>query len=94
MSLLSRLRGLWRRDELDADLNEELQAHIAMRSHDNMAAGMGAEEAHDAARKLFGNYTKIQEDTRQIDLITWLKRWRVASVTPGVFCVNPQSLPP
>jgi predicted permease len=73
MSLLSRLRGLWRRDELDADLNEELQAHIAMRSNDNMAAGMGAEEAHHAARKLFGNSTKIQEDTRQIDLITWLE---------------------
>ena len=73
MSLLSRLRGLWRRDELDADLNEELQAHIAMRSDDNVAAGMDGEEARYAAQKRFGNSTLMKEETRNMDIVAWLE---------------------
>ena len=60
MSLFARLRGLWRRDQLDADLNEELRSHIAMRANDNVAARMNAQEARYDARRRFGNSTLLQ----------------------------------
>jgi predicted permease len=73
MSFFARLRGLWQRDQLDADLNEELRSHLAMRSDDNIRAGMSAGEAPYDAQRRFGNATLLKEEARRMDVIQWLE---------------------
>jgi putative ABC transport system permease protein len=73
MSLLSRLKGLFQINRLDRDLNEELNAHIEMRTQDNIAAGMSPDEARYDARRRFGNATLMKEDTRAMDIVGWLE---------------------
>jgi hypothetical protein len=73
MSLFARLRGLWKIKRLERELDEELQSHIEMRTHDNLAAGMAREGARYDAQKRFGNTTLMKEDTRAMDIIGWLE---------------------
>ncbi len=72
MSLISRLRAMFRRGRLDQDLDEELRSHLEMRAADNLAAGMSARDARYDAQKRFGNTTLLKEDTRSVDIIGWL----------------------
>jgi hypothetical protein len=44
-----RLRSLFHRNRLEADLDEELRDHIDRQIDDNLARGMGAGEARLAA---------------------------------------------
>jgi putative ABC transport system permease protein len=50
----------------DDELRDELEFHIAERARLNQAAGMPAREARDAARRQFGNVTRIQEEARRM----------------------------
>jgi len=61
-----------RREQLDHDLDEELRSHIEMRAADNTAAGMSPQQARYEAQKRFGNTTLLKEDTRGVDIISWL----------------------
>lgn len=47
--LLSRCAALIHRKELDADLNQELMAHIELATEENRERGMPEEEARTAA---------------------------------------------
>ena len=73
MSLLSRLKGLFQIHRLDRELDEELRSHIEMRTTDNIAAGMSANEARYDAQRRFGNSTLMKEDTRSMDIVGWLE---------------------
>jgi predicted permease len=73
MSLLSRLKGLFRINRLERDLDEELRSHIEMRTQDNIAAGMSSQEARYDAQRRFGNSTLMKEDTRAMDIVGWLE---------------------
>lgn len=73
MSLLSRLKGLLQIRRLEHDLDEELRAHIEMRTADNVASGMSAQEARYNAQRRFGNSTLLKEDTRAIDIVGWME---------------------
>src|ERR1700730_9487317 len=73
MSLLSRLKGLFRMNGLERDLDEELRSHIDMRTADNIAAGMSPQKAHYDAQRRFGNSTLMKEDTRAMDIVGWLE---------------------
>src|SRR5580658_1767706 len=73
MSLLSRLKGLFRINRLERDLDEELCSQIEMRTQDNIAAGMSSREARYDAQRRFGNSTLMKEDTRAIDIVGWLE---------------------
>jgi predicted permease len=72
MSWIARLRGMLKRERLDRELDEELRSHVEMRTADNLAAGMSAEDARFDAQKRFGNTTILKEDTRNADIIGWL----------------------
>ena len=61
----SKLRGLVRRDRLDADLREEMAAHLEMEVEDRIERGLSPPEARDQARRRFGNQTLIQESSRE-----------------------------
>ena len=62
-----RLRSLFRRSRLDAELDEELRDHIDRQIEDNMGRGMAANEARLAALRTFGNPVSLHEQTRD----TW-----------------------
>jgi predicted permease len=64
--LWRRLRYYWRRSEFDRDLQEEMRFHLQMRIEENLAAGMAAEEASNAARRQFGNQTWLREESREM----------------------------
>jgi len=73
VSWITRLRGMFRRERLDQDLDEELRAHLEMRAADNLAAGMSPEQARQEAQKRFGNTALLKEDTREVDIVGWLE---------------------
>jgi len=55
MRTLNRLLNLWRRDRLQADIQEEIRSHLEMRTEDNQASGTSPEKAQRLARLRFGN---------------------------------------
>lgn len=56
-----------KRDDDDRELEEELQAHLAIEARERIEAGQDPAAAHTAAKRAFGNVTKIREQTRE----TW-----------------------
>ncbi len=61
-----RVKALWRRSQLDRDLNDEVAFHLAMREEKNRIAGIDPEEARYAARRQFGNATGLKERSRDM----------------------------
>jgi predicted permease len=59
----------FRRERLDAEYEEELEFHLAMRERRNVDGGMGEAEARRAARVRFGNPVVLRERIREIDLM-------------------------
>jgi putative ABC transport system permease protein len=73
MAWWKRMRGLWRREELSNELDDELRAHMEMRAADNLSAGMSERDARYDALKRFGNVTLLKERTREMDLMGWIE---------------------
>ena len=62
--LFSRCAAFVRGKKLDADLDEELRAHIEMATEENRRRGMNEREARTAALIAFGGVTQISESYR------------------------------
>jgi predicted permease len=70
--LLHRVLGIFRKRQLDHELDAEIQSHLEMQVEDNLRKGMSLEEAKYAARRSFGGVDQIKEvyrDHRGIPLI-------------------------
>ncbi|MGB6194404.1 MAG: ABC transporter permease [Terracidiphilus sp.] len=67
MSLMHRIANLFRRSDLQNEIDDELQAHLAMRIDDNIAKGMSPEEARRDAALRFGNRTSTRERVTAAD---------------------------
>jgi predicted permease len=77
MNLLRRIAALFRRSSIDREIDDELQAHLAMRAEDNVAAGMSPAAATRDARLRFGNPTATRERVEHVDLALSLDSvWR------------------
>ena len=66
-----RARSLFRKDQMNAELSEELQFHLEREAAKNEAAGMSKEEAQRAALMEFGGAEQVKEecrDTRRVNL--------------------------
>ncbi len=61
---LTRLHDWMRRDELDAELSEELRFHQARLERDAAADGTLPSDAAGAAKRRMGNLTRVREDAR------------------------------
>jgi predicted permease len=61
-SLRFRLATLFRRSEIDAEMEEELQSHIQHRADDLERSGLNRTEAERRARIEFGGQVKYQEE--------------------------------
>ena len=91
MALFRRIGNLFRRNRIDSDIDAELKAHIAMRTDDNIASGMTAEQARRNALVRFGNTTSTHEHIAATDVALGLDRflfdiryaWRKLVKSPG-----------
>ena len=70
--LLSRCAALFRSKKLDADLDEELRAHIDLAIEENRGRGMNEQQARTAALRAFGGVTQIRETYRVQRGLPWL----------------------
>ena len=70
-----RMRAAFRRKELDRDLAEELQFHLAMREQQQCSEGISPGDAKAAARRRFGNVASVMEDCRELWTFVWLETW-------------------
>ena len=74
MKFLHRLRALLRKEKLDAEMTEEMRAHLEMQEQANRAAGMAPDEALYAAQRQFGHMDGIKETARDQRGWVWLEQ--------------------
>ncbi len=70
-----KLRALFRKEKLDAEMAEELRAHLELQTAENIARGMVPDEARDAALRAFGGVEQIKERARDQRGWVWLEQW-------------------
>jgi predicted permease len=61
MVMLRRLRNLWQRERIEREIQAEHEAHIDLRTQDNIAAGMSPDQARREALLRFGNPVAARE---------------------------------
>ena len=66
MKMWARVKALFRRKQLERDLEEELAFHLAMREEKERARGFAADEAKYAARREFGSAMRVKEICREM----------------------------
>ncbi|MBI2511612.1 MAG: ABC transporter permease [Opitutae bacterium] len=64
MNLLRRLRSLFRRRDVEAEMAEEMRFHLEQRAADYAADGLAPDDARLAAQRKFGNTAALQEHAR------------------------------
>jgi predicted permease len=69
----ARLIGLFRKEELEHEIDEELRFHVAMRTQENIARGMSPAEAARDAQRQFGNVDHIKDEWRDVSGGGWLE---------------------
>jgi len=70
-----RLRSLFRRNQVEQELNDELQYHLEQKTREFLAAGLTLDEARRKARREFGGLEQAKEncrDTRRVNFIETL----------------------
>jgi hypothetical protein len=73
LRLLRHLRARVRYRHFDADLQEELRVHEAMKREELEASGTPPAEAGAAARRALGNVTQMREGARHVWIAPWLE---------------------
>jgi hypothetical protein len=62
--LLARLIALFRRGRLDAELSDEISAHLELAAADHVERGLSDDEARRAASRRFGGAMQTEEAYR------------------------------
>lgn len=60
------VRSLAKRRRVETELEKELRHHIERQTEENIAAGMSAREAREAASRMFGGVSQIEEECRDM----------------------------
>ena len=60
----------FKRRRIFSDLSEEIQQHLTEKTEALMDQGMSRDEAEQAARREFGNPTRVEERSRQAWIAT------------------------
>jgi putative ABC transport system permease protein len=74
--ILRRFRALFRRGALDAEMSEEMRAHLELQAAENERRGMSAADARYAALRTFGGVEQIKERTRDQRGWQWVEQVR------------------
>ena len=69
-----RVRALFGKQKLDAEMAEEMRAHLEHRTQANLAAGMSSDEARFAAQRSFGGVDQIKEIAREQRGVVWIEQ--------------------
>jgi putative ABC transport system permease protein len=67
----TKLGAIFRKNEIDRELDDEIRSHLAMEVEDNLENGMNPDEARYAANRAFGNAGLAKDDSRS----AWIFRW-------------------
>src|SRR5438477_1896364 len=67
----SRLLGLFQKNKREAEMTEEIQAHVDLLTERNIAAGMLPHEARNAALRQFGGLEQTKEIAREQRVWRW-----------------------
>jgi putative ABC transport system permease protein len=70
---VQRLLALVRTRRLEAELDNEVAAHLELAERDALAAGLSPEEARQDARRRFGNIGRIKEEHRDQRSARWIE---------------------
>jgi putative ABC transport system permease protein len=70
--ILNRVRALFRSEQLDRDVKEEMASHIEMAVEENLRRGMSAEEARRQALVRFGGVQQAIERHRESRNLPWV----------------------
>ena len=73
MSLLSRFLSVFRSEQLDQELKEEQEFHIACRTEELMTDGLSEDAAERQALREFGNRCRNHLESRDAKLLLWLE---------------------
>lgn len=73
--LCSRLAGLFRRRDLEAEMAEEMRQHLEHRTQEKIADGLSHDEARYAAQREFGGVAQMQEQCRDEHRFAWLEQF-------------------
>lgn len=68
-----RLINLLRPRRVERDIQRELDFHINERADQLHSEGMPLDEAHQTARRHFGNALRIREDTHRVNSVGWIE---------------------
>lgn len=90
MQLWAKTKALFKRKQLDRDLEDELRFHLAMREAKNRERGAGGEEARYAARRQFGNVMRVKEACREAwSFVSLQTTWRDLRYGARTLASNP-----
>jgi len=70
-----RLRSLFRREQVENELEAELRCHVDRQIQANLAAGMTPEEARYAALFALGGLDQIKEECRDMRRVNWIENF-------------------
>jgi hypothetical protein len=70
--LVRRLLALVRTRRLEAELDDEVRAHLEMAERDAIAEGLSPEDARRAARRRFGSVDRMKEEHRDRRSVRWM----------------------
>jgi predicted permease len=73
VSLLTRIRNIFRTDSVSDEIQREINFHLEERADELMADGASASDAKREARRRFGSVALQQENTRDRDVLVWLE---------------------
>lgn len=68
-----RLAALFRKKGINREMEEEMRFHLEMRTKENIADGMSAEDAHFSALRSFGGVEQAKEECREERTVTWIE---------------------
>jgi macrolide transport system ATP-binding/permease protein len=68
-----RLRSLFRRRQVEQELDEELRYHIDRQIEENIAKGMTADEARYATLRAMGGVERRKEECRDMRRLRWVE---------------------
>jgi len=74
MKLFRKIRALFRKQKLDAEMSEEMRVHLEMLAEQKRDAGMSADEARLAARRQFGGVEQLKERCREQRGFVWMEQ--------------------
>src|SRR5260370_35535797 len=73
--LRMRFRSLVKRQRVETELDKELRYHIERQTEENIAAGMNAREEREAASRMLGGESQIEEEGGDMRQTRYLEKF-------------------